>query len=126
VLQNGGTPLYAASSNGHAEVVGSLLAKGADVESKDNVSVMTNRRDNPTREALYKHARKTLVAAMADFVTSLIQYRALECVTKSGAYHSPVLVTNSWLNLALAIRREAALHRESYFTAGEARVMDIP
>jgi hypothetical protein len=56
VLQNGGTPLYAASSSGHAEVVGALLAKGADVEAKDNVS-MAQRRifsilDRPGRRAV--------------------------------------------------------------------------
>jgi ankyrin repeat protein len=104
--QDGWTPLYAASSNGHAEAVEALLAKGADVEAKDNVSVTTGRMDNPTRGASHKHARETLAAAMADFVTSLTQYRALECVTKAGAEHSPVLVTNSWPYLALAIREK--------------------
>jgi hypothetical protein len=37
--QDGWTPLIAASSSGHAEVIGALLAKGADVEAKDNVSM---------------------------------------------------------------------------------------
>jgi hypothetical protein len=44
VLQNGWTPLYNASSKGHAGVVGALLAKGADVEAKDNVSMAQRRR----------------------------------------------------------------------------------
>jgi ankyrin repeat protein len=33
------TPLHTASSDGHAEVVRVLLAKGADVEASTNVSV---------------------------------------------------------------------------------------
>ena len=32
-----------ASSKGHAEVVGALLAKGADVEAKNNVSMAQRR-----------------------------------------------------------------------------------
>jgi hypothetical protein len=36
--QDGWTPLYTAS-DGHLEVVDALLAKGADVEAKDNVSI---------------------------------------------------------------------------------------
>jgi ankyrin repeat protein len=39
VLQNGWTPLYSASSFGHVEVVGALLAKGADVEAQTKVSL---------------------------------------------------------------------------------------
>ena len=38
--QNGWPPLYAASLNGHLEVVGALLARGADVEAKDDVSIL--------------------------------------------------------------------------------------
>jgi hypothetical protein len=37
--QNGETPLFTASKNGHAEVVRALLAKGADVLAKTNVSI---------------------------------------------------------------------------------------
>jgi ankyrin repeat protein len=37
--QNGETPLFIASFNGHAEVVRALLAKGADVLAKTNVSI---------------------------------------------------------------------------------------
>jgi ankyrin repeat protein len=84
-LQDGWTPLYAASSNGHAEVVGALLAKGADVEAQTKVSVTPSRWDAPTREAAPKHARETHAAATADLVTLLTQYRVLACVTKSGA-----------------------------------------
>ncbi len=36
--QYGVTLLYAASRNGHLEVVEALLAKGADVHTKDEVS----------------------------------------------------------------------------------------
>jgi hypothetical protein len=39
VPQDGETPLYYASRKGRADVVGALLAKGADVEAKDNVSI---------------------------------------------------------------------------------------
>jgi ankyrin repeat protein len=64
--QNGWTPLYTASSNGHAEVVGALLAKGADVEAKADVSMKPSRMDAPPRAAVHKHARETLTAATAD------------------------------------------------------------
>ena len=37
VSQNGWTPLIAASHNGRLEVVGALLAAGADKEAKDEV-----------------------------------------------------------------------------------------
>jgi ankyrin repeat protein len=37
--QYGRTPLYVASKNGHLEVVGVLLAKGADMEAKTEVSI---------------------------------------------------------------------------------------
>ncbi len=37
--QDGGTPLHIASQNGHLEVIEALLAKGADVEAKKNVSI---------------------------------------------------------------------------------------
>jgi hypothetical protein len=33
------SPLHRASQGGHLEVVGALLAKSADVEAKDNVSI---------------------------------------------------------------------------------------
>jgi hypothetical protein len=39
VLQVGYTPLHFASVHGHLDVVEALLAKGADVEAKDNVSI---------------------------------------------------------------------------------------
>jgi hypothetical protein len=39
VPQFGCTPLLYASQNGHLAVVGALLAKGADVQAKDNVSI---------------------------------------------------------------------------------------
>jgi ankyrin repeat protein len=65
--QNGRTPLYAACSNGHSEVVGALLAKGADVEAKADVSMMTpSRMDAPPRAAVHQHARETLAAGTAD------------------------------------------------------------
>jgi ankyrin repeat protein len=38
-LQNGQTPLMAASSNGNLDVVGALLAKSADVKAKSDVSI---------------------------------------------------------------------------------------
>jgi hypothetical protein len=37
--QGGRTPLHIASLGGHLEVVGALLARGADVEAKTNVSI---------------------------------------------------------------------------------------
>jgi hypothetical protein len=37
--QGGWTPLHRASQSGHLEVVEALLAKGADVEAKNNVSI---------------------------------------------------------------------------------------
>ena len=37
--QDGETPLYAASEKGFLDVVVALLAKGADVEAKNNVSI---------------------------------------------------------------------------------------
>jgi hypothetical protein len=37
--QNGWTSLLRASQNGHLEVVGALLAKGADMEAKTDVSI---------------------------------------------------------------------------------------
>ena len=39
MLQDGPTPLYCASVKGHAEVVVALLAKGADMETKEDVSI---------------------------------------------------------------------------------------
>jgi ankyrin repeat protein len=67
--QDGWTPLYAASFNGHAEVVGALLAQGADVEAKTNVSVTPSRMDASTREAAHTYACEMLAAATADVVT---------------------------------------------------------
>ncbi len=69
MLQDEWTPLHAASYNGHAEVVGALLTKGADAEAKTNVSVTPCRRDARAREAAHKHARETLAAATTDIVT---------------------------------------------------------
>jgi hypothetical protein len=40
VLQNGQTPLFAACQNGHLEVFVALLAEGADVEGKTEVSIL--------------------------------------------------------------------------------------
>jgi hypothetical protein len=37
--QDGWTPLHRASQGGHLEVVGALLARGADVQAKKNVSI---------------------------------------------------------------------------------------
>jgi ankyrin repeat protein len=37
VRQDGATPLYVASSRGHVNTFGALLAKGANMEAKDNV-----------------------------------------------------------------------------------------
>ena len=37
--QDGSTPLHAASKRDHLEVVEELLARGADVQAKDNVSI---------------------------------------------------------------------------------------
>jgi ankyrin repeat protein len=37
--QNGWTPLHSASRNGHVEVVEALLAKDADVEAREKVSI---------------------------------------------------------------------------------------
>jgi ankyrin repeat protein len=37
--QDGLMPLHAASVCGHLEVVGALLARGADVEAKERVSI---------------------------------------------------------------------------------------
>ena len=69
-LQNGWAPLYAACSNGHAEVVGALLAKGADVEAKADVSMMTpSRMDAPPRAAVHRHARESLAVATDDMAT---------------------------------------------------------
>jgi ankyrin repeat protein len=39
VRQDGWTPLCIASQEGHLEIVRALLAKGADVEAKNKVSV---------------------------------------------------------------------------------------
>jgi hypothetical protein len=105
-LQDGWTPLNFASSKGHAVAVGVLLANGADVEAKDNVSVTPSRWDAPTREASHKHARETHAVASAGTITLLTQYRVLACITKAGACHLPVLVTYSWPYLALAIREK--------------------
>jgi hypothetical protein len=58
-------------------VVRALLAKGADVEAKDYVSLTPTRTDAPAREASHKHARETIAAETAGTVTSLTQYRAL-------------------------------------------------
>jgi ankyrin repeat protein len=82
--QDGRTPLYAAVYKGHAEVVGALLAKGADVEAKADVSMTPSRMDAPPRAAVRNHARETLAAAKADMATQLAQYRALASVTRSG------------------------------------------
>jgi ankyrin repeat protein len=82
--QNGWTPLYAACSNGHAEVVGALLAKGADVEAKADVSMTPRRMDASLRVAVHQHARETLAAGRPDMATQWAQYRAIASVTKSG------------------------------------------
>ena len=39
VLQNGCTPLYAASCNGHLKEVKYLKEAGADIDAKDKVSM---------------------------------------------------------------------------------------
>ena len=78
------TPLYTASSNGHAEVVVALLAKGADVEAKADVSMTPRRMDAPPRASVHQHARETLAAGRPDMATQLAQYRALASVTRSG------------------------------------------
>ena len=39
VMQDGWTPLHRASGGGHTAVVAALLAAGADVKAKTNVSV---------------------------------------------------------------------------------------
>ncbi len=85
--QDGRTPLYAASSNGHTEVVGALLAKGADVEAKADVSMTPRRMDaqTPARAAVHQHARETLAAGRPDMAIQWAQYRALASVTQVRA-----------------------------------------
>jgi ankyrin repeat protein len=85
-LQDGRTPLFTASNRGHTEVVGALLAKGADVEAKADVSMTPSRMDAPACAAVHQHACETLAAGR------------------------PVLVTDSRPYLERAIRREAVLH----------------
>jgi hypothetical protein len=61
-----------------------LLAKGADMEAKADVSMTPSRMDAPPRAAVHRHARETLAAGRPDMATQLAQYRALASVTKSG------------------------------------------
>jgi hypothetical protein len=61
-----------------------LLANGADVDAKADVSMTPRRMDAPPRAAMHKHARETLAAGRPDMETQLAQYRALASVTKSG------------------------------------------
>jgi ankyrin repeat protein len=59
--QDGWTPLYTASYLGNAEVVRALLANGADVEAKADVSMTPRRMDAQPHARLYTnmHARRS-------------------------------------------------------------------
>jgi ankyrin repeat protein len=57
--QNIRTPLFFASSGGHSEVVKALLAKGADVQEKDYVSIA---RAQPSVRRAHARACRTRMA----------------------------------------------------------------
>ena len=40
--QSGGTPLHTAAKEGHAEIASLLIGKGADINSKDMVSILVH------------------------------------------------------------------------------------
>ena len=60
---NGGTPLIVAAFEGHKEVIEQLLAKGADVDAKDNedntcLSLATARSNTAVMELLKARGAK--------------------------------------------------------------------
>jgi hypothetical protein len=62
--QSGCTPLYAASQKCHAEVVTALLAKGADPEAKDNVSIMAMQAPSPSVHLAHSPTCRMRMAAI--------------------------------------------------------------